>query len=40
MGNNIYGPMRILGYVVLLAMFAAVSYTACITLTHWAGIGV
>jgi hypothetical protein len=40
MGNKVYAPMRILGYVVLLAMLAAVVYTACITLTHWAGIGV
>jgi len=32
--------MRILGYAILLAMFAAVLYTACITLMYWAGIGV
>jgi hypothetical protein len=40
MGNNSYTPMRILSYVVLLAMFAAIAYTAWITFTHWAGIGV
>lgn len=40
MGSNIHAPMRILGYVVLLAMLAAVLYTAGITFTHWAGIGV
>ncbi len=40
MGNNFYTPMRVLGYVVLLAMLSAVLYTAWITLTYWAGIGV
>lgn len=40
MGNNFYTPMRILSHVILLTMLAAVFYTAWITLTYWAGIGV
>jgi hypothetical protein len=33
-------PMKMVGYVVLLLMAAAIVWGAYITLTHWAGIGV
>lgn len=33
-------PIKIVGYLVLLLMAAAICWGAYITLTHWAGIGV
>ncbi len=39
-GESFFTPLRIVSYVVLLAMLAAVIYAAWISLTHWAGIGV
>jgi hypothetical protein len=38
--NGMYGTMRIVSYVVLLAMVGAFVYVAYITLSHWTGIGV
>lgn len=35
-----YTPLRILSFVVLLAMGAAIVYAAGISLTYWNGIGV
>ena len=32
--------MKILSYIVLLAMVAALGYAAWIAFTHWSGIGV
>jgi hypothetical protein len=39
-GKAFYGPVRIVSFVVLLAMLAAVVYAGWISLTHWSGIGV
>jgi hypothetical protein len=39
-GESFITPLRIVGYVVLLAMFAAIVYAGWISLTHWSGIGV
>lgn len=39
-GESFFTPVRIVSYVVLLAMLAAVIYAAWISLTHWTGIGV
>ncbi len=33
-------PMKMVGYLVLLLMAAAIVWGAYIALTHWAGIGV
>lgn len=39
-GAAFYTPMKIVGYVVIALMAVAIIYSAYITLTHWAGIGV
>jgi hypothetical protein len=39
-GAQFYMPLKIVGYVILLLMLAAIGWGAYITLTHWAGIGV
>jgi hypothetical protein len=39
-GESFFIPVRIVSFVVLLAMFAAIVYAAWISLTHWTGIGV
>jgi hypothetical protein len=39
-GEAFFTPVRIVGYVVLAAMLAAILYTAWISVTHWTGIGV
>jgi hypothetical protein len=33
-------PLKIVGYVVLAAMAAAIVWAAYISITHWNGIGV
>lgn len=38
--DGIYVSLRIVSYVVLLAMVGAFVYAAYITLSHWTGIGV
>ncbi|HET9865435.1 MAG TPA: hypothetical protein VFP37_18510 [Steroidobacteraceae bacterium] len=39
-GAQFYTPVKLVGYLVLLLMVAAIVWGAYITLTHWAGIGV
>ena len=39
-GEGFFTPVRIVSYVVLAAMIAALAYAAWISLTHWSGIGV
>lgn len=39
-GAPYYTPVKIVGYVVLVLMAAAIVYAGYITLTHWSGIGV
>lgn len=39
-GESFFTPMRIVSYIVLLAMLAAILYAGWISLTHWTGIGV
>jgi hypothetical protein len=39
-GDALFTPLRILSYVVLAAMTAALLYSGWISLTHWSGIGV
>ncbi len=39
-GARFHAPMKVLGYVVLLLMAAAIGWGGYITLKHWAGIGV
>jgi hypothetical protein len=39
-GEAYFTPLRILSFVVLLAMIAAILYAAWISVTHWSGIGV
>lgn len=39
-GEAFFTPVRIISFVVLLAMLAALAYAAWISLTHWTGIGV
>ncbi len=39
-GEGFYTPVKIVGYVVLAAMIAAILYAAWISFTHWTGIGV
>ena len=38
--SALYGPVKIVGYVVLAAMASAIVYAVWISLTHWGGIGV
>lgn len=35
-----YGPVKILSFIVLLAMAAAIVYAFSISLLYWSGIGV
>jgi len=35
-----YTSLKVVGYVVLFAMLAAVVFAGYISLVHWAGIGV
>jgi len=35
-----YASLRVVGYVVLLSMLAALAFAGYITLVHWTGIGV
>jgi hypothetical protein len=39
-GEGFYTPLRIVSFIVLVAMVAAALYAAWISLTHWTGIGV
>jgi hypothetical protein len=39
-GESFFTPLKIVSFVVLLAMMAAIAYGAWISLTHWSGIGV
>ena len=39
-GETFFTAVRIVGFVVLAAMVAAIAYTAWISVTHWTGIGV
>ena len=39
-GESFFIPLRIVSFVVLFAMLAAIVYSAWISLTHWTGIGV
>lgn len=39
-GESFFTPLRVVSFVVLLAMLAAILYAAYISLTHWSGIGV
>ncbi len=39
-GESWFTPLRIVSYVVLVAMLGAIAYAAWISLTHWSGIGV
>lgn len=39
-GESFFAPLRIVSFVVLIAMLAAIAYAGWISLTHWSGIGV
>jgi hypothetical protein len=39
-GESYYTPVRIVSFVVLIAMLSAVLYAVWISFTHWSGIGV
>ena len=39
-GSAYYAPIRIVSYVILLLMLAAIGYSAYISILHWDGIGV
>lgn len=39
-GEGFFTTVKIVGYVVLAAMIAAIVYAGYISLTHWTGIGV
>jgi len=39
-GEAFFAPLKVVSYVVLAAMLAALCYAAWISLTHWSGIGV
>lgn len=39
-GAAFHGPFKILGYVVLGLMAAAILYAGYISITYWSGIGV
>lgn len=39
-GESFFTPLRIVSFIVLIAMFGAIVYSAWISLTHWTGIGV
>ena len=39
-GESLFTPLRIVSFVVLAAMLAAIAYAGWISLTHWSGIGV
>lgn len=38
--NALYGPLRIVSWVVVAAMLGAIGYAAGVTVVHWSGIGV
>lgn len=38
--KSFYGPIKVLSFIVLLAMAAAILYAFAISLMYWAGIGV
>lgn len=38
--EGFFTPLKVVSYVVLVAMVAALVYAAWISLTHWTGIGV
>jgi hypothetical protein len=38
--KSLYGPLRILSYIILLLMAGAIIYAFSITILHWTGIGV
>jgi hypothetical protein len=38
--RGLYGPLRIVSWVVVLAMAAAIGYAGGISVVHWSGIGV
>jgi|JRYD01.1.fsa_nt_gb hypothetical protein len=39
-GESFFTSFRIVSYVVLFAMLAAILYAGWISLAHWSGIGV
>jgi len=39
-GESFFTPVRMISFIVLLAMFAAIVYAGWISLTHWSGIGI
>lgn len=39
-GDSYFTAVRVVSYVVLLAMLAAILFAGWISLTHWTGIGV
>ena len=38
--SAVYTPVRIVSYVILLLMIAAIGYAAYISILYWDGIGV
>lgn len=39
-GESFFTPVKIVSYVVLAAIIAALLYAGWISLSHWSGIGV
>lgn len=38
--TSVHTSLRLLGYLVALAVFGAIVYSIAISITHWSGIGV
>lgn len=38
--KRLYGPLRILSFVVLLVMATGIAYACFISIKYWSGIGV
>lgn len=38
--SKLFMPLKLVSYLVLLAMLAAMGYAIAISLMHWSGIGV
>jgi hypothetical protein len=36
----VYTSLKVVGYVVLLAMVGAIVFAGCMAMLHWSGIGV
>lgn len=39
-GRTFFAPLRVVSFIVLFAMLAAIVYAGWISLTHWSGIGI